>query len=48
MDGGEGFTVFGEGRDPAVGGLDVDALVQYFAAHSRVAPGPCNRIIRVD
>lgn len=48
MDGGEGFTVFGEGRDPVVGGLDVDALVQYFAAHSPVAPGPCDRITRVD
>jgi 5'-nucleotidase len=48
MDGGEGFTVFGEGRDPMVGGLDVDALVQYFAAHSPVAPGPCDRITRLD
>jgi hypothetical protein len=31
-----------------VGPVDVDALVDYFAAHSPVAAGPQDRIVRVD
>ena len=46
--GGEGFTVFREGIDRYVGPIDIDSLVEYFGAHSPVAPGPQNRIMRVD
>ncbi len=46
--GGDGFTVLEEGGDPIVGQVDVDALADYFRAHSPVAPGPRNRIVRVD
>ncbi len=46
--GGDGFTIFHEGVDPTVGQVDVDALADYFRAHSPVAPGPQNRIVRVD
>lgn len=34
--------------DGMIGPADVDALVDYFKAHSPVAPGPQNRIVRVD
>jgi 5'-nucleotidase len=46
--GGDGFTIFHEGVDPIVGPVDVDALADYFRAHSPVAPGLRNRIVRVD
>jgi 5'-nucleotidase len=46
--GSEGFTVFREGSNPYVGPIDIDALVEYFGAHSPVAPGLQNRIVRVD
>jgi 5'-nucleotidase len=46
--GGDGFTIFHEGGTPTVGQVDVDALADYFRAHSPVAPGPRNRIVRVD
>ena len=46
--GGDGFTIFHEGGDLTVGQVDVDALADYFRAHSPVAPGPRNRIARVD
>lgn len=46
--GGDGFTVFGEGADSIAGPVDVDALDAYFSLHSPVAPGPQNRIVRVD
>src|SRR5439155_24168296 len=35
--GGNGFTVFAEGTDATPGPLDIDAVVEYFAAHSPVA-----------
>lgn len=46
--GGDGFAVFGEGKDSVAGPIDVDALADYFRAHSPVPPGPQNRIVRVD
>lgn len=47
-DGGDGFTVLKTGTDRLVGGFDVDALDRYVAANSPVAPGPLDRIRRVD
>jgi hypothetical protein len=38
----------GEGADRVGGLIDLDALVAYVKAHSPVAPGPQNRIIRID
>lgn len=46
--GGGGLTVFREATNPVVEDLDVDALVDYFRAHSPVEPGPRNRISRID
>jgi 5'-nucleotidase len=46
--GGGGFSVFAEGTNPVTGPIDVDALVDYVSKHSPVAPGPQNRIVRVD
>lgn len=46
--GGSGFSVFAEGTNPVTGPIDVDALVDYAAKHSPIAPGPRNRIMRVD
>jgi 5'-nucleotidase len=46
--GGDGFTVFMQGTDQLGGDIDVDALVDYFRAHSPVRPGPQNRILRID
>ena len=48
IQGGDGFTVPREGVDPMTGPLDLDALVDYFRAHSPVAPGPQDRIVRID
>jgi 5'-nucleotidase len=46
--GGDGFSVFNEGTDQLGGEIDLDALVNYFMANSPVAPGPQNRITRLD
>ncbi len=46
--GGNDFSVFGEGTNKVVGDADLDALVAYFKAHSPVAPGPQDRIVRTD
>ena len=46
--GGDGMTVFLEGTDQLGGDIDSDALVAYFRTHSPVAPGPQNRIRRLD
>jgi len=48
INGGDGFTVFGKGRDQTTVALDIDALVRYFETHSPVAPGPQNRITKMD
>jgi 5'-nucleotidase len=46
--GGDGFTVFTTCTDPLGGEIDVDVLEAYFEANSPVAPGPQNRITRVN
>jgi 5'-nucleotidase len=48
ISGGSGFNVFTEGTNAVTGGFDVDALVDYFAKHSPVAPGPQSRVVRTD
>jgi len=42
--GGDGFTVFTQGTDLWSGPLDIDALVDYFAAHPQLSPPTPNRI----
>jgi 5'-nucleotidase len=46
-DGGDNFAAFREGTNTLGGEVDTDAIVEYFAAKSPVAPGPQNRIVRV-
>ncbi len=46
-EGGDNYTVFRLGTNPLGGAVDLDALVDYFEAHSPVAPGPQNRITLV-
>ena len=48
VNGGGGFTVFGEGTDNTGGDLEINALVAYFRNHSPISPGQMNRIIRTD
>jgi 5'-nucleotidase len=48
QNGGDGFTVFREATDVTVGPLDIEALVAYVTAHSPVAPGALNRVVRVE
>jgi 5'-nucleotidase len=43
-DGGDNFSVLRQGTNRLGGAVDLDALSDYFAAHSPVAPGPQNRI----
>ncbi|MCC6665825.1 MAG: bifunctional metallophosphatase/5'-nucleotidase [Polyangiaceae bacterium] len=45
--GGDGFAVLKSGTNPTPGGLDLDALMGYMAAHTPTAPGPANRITRL-
>jgi 5'-nucleotidase len=44
-EGGDNFSVLAQGTDRLGGAVDLDALVDYFAANSPVPPGPQNRII---
>ncbi|HEX7188245.1 MAG TPA: bifunctional metallophosphatase/5'-nucleotidase [Actinomycetes bacterium] len=46
--GGDGFSVFTQCEEPLGGAIDIDALVSYFEANSPVAPGPMNRITRLN
>lgn len=46
--GGDGFTVLKDGKDPVIGAYDVDALSAYLRRHSPVAPGPLDRITRLN
>jgi 5'-nucleotidase len=46
--GGDGFTAFKQGAAAQYGIYDVDALFAYIKANSPVAPGPANRIVRID
>jgi 5'-nucleotidase len=45
--GGDNFAAFTSGTDTLNGQLDIDAMVDYFATHSPVAPGPRDRITKV-
>ena len=47
-DGGSGFSVFLEGTDRTGGMIDLEALEAYFAGTEIVAPGPQDRIGRLD
>jgi len=46
--GGDGFVAFKLGGDQLTGIYDVDALYEYFRGHSPVAPGPVDRIARIN
>jgi 5'-nucleotidase len=46
--GGDGFSVLTLGTDLLTGEIDLDALVTYFGASSPVAPGPQDRITRLN
>ena len=46
--GGDNFTVLTRGTDQRGWGTDVDLLEKYFSIHVPVAPGPQNRIRRVN
>jgi 5'-nucleotidase len=48
FEGGDGFTVFTEGRDPSGGPGDLAAFERFMAAEPRVAQAPDGRIRRVD
>jgi 5'-nucleotidase len=45
-DGGDGFSVLREGREPLGGPLEVPALEAYFKANSPIGPGTLDRIRR--
>jgi 5'-nucleotidase len=47
-DGGDNFTVFKQGTERRVGILDVDALELFIKARPGFAPGPLNRINRLN
>ncbi len=46
--GGDGFSAFTTCTNPLGGDIDLDALVRYFETNSPVAPGPQNRITRLN
>lgn len=46
-DGGDNYSIFGEGTDRLGGEVDLDALKSYFVANPPVAPGPQDRITQV-
>ena len=46
--GGDGFTVFKDGKAPLTGGYDADALDAYFKANSPLSPGQPDRIKRAN
>ena len=46
--GGSGFSVLLEGTERVGGEIDVDALVAYFAGNAAIAPGPQDRITRLN
>jgi 5'-nucleotidase len=47
-DGGDGFPTLGQGTDKYFGGLDIDALAGYLAAHNPYTPAPTTRISSVS
>ena len=48
LNGGDGFSVFGEGTDRQAVIGDVEALVEYFRARSPIAAPARDRIVRID
>lgn len=46
--GGDGFTVLKQGAAQQFGVFDVDALYAYFQANSPIAPGPADRVARLN
>jgi 5'-nucleotidase len=46
--GGDSFSVFKQGRDQRTGVMDVDALEAYVKANPTLAPGPLDRITRLN
>jgi 5'-nucleotidase len=46
--GGDGFSIFTTCTDPIGGEIDLDALVAYFEDNSPIAPGPQDRITRLN
>ena len=46
--GGDGFSVFTTCTNSLGGEIDLDALVRYFELNSPIAPGPQNRITRLN
>jgi 5'-nucleotidase len=46
--GGDNFAIFKQGRDARTGMMDVDALEAYVKSNPTVAPGPLNRITRLN
>jgi 5'-nucleotidase len=47
-DGGDGFSVLKQGRNPQYGPFDMDAFSSYFAGNSPIAPAPMDRIKRLN
>lgn len=47
-DGGDNFSILVDGTNRLGGEVDLDALVTYFGANSPVAPGPQDRITRLN
>lgn len=45
--GGDNFPMFAQGTNKFIAGIDLDALVAYFGAHSPVAPPALTRIVQV-
>jgi len=46
--GGDGFSILKAGTAPRFGVYDADALLGYFQAHSPIAPGSPDRILRLN
>jgi 5'-nucleotidase len=46
--GGDNFSVLKQGRDVATGMMDIEAFEAYVRAHPLLAPGPLDRIVRLD
>jgi 5'-nucleotidase len=46
--GGDNFTALKQGRDARTGMMDVDALEAFVKANPTVAPGPLDRITRLN
>jgi 5'-nucleotidase len=44
LGGGDGFSVFTEGKDQVLGPIDLDAFVAYFTAQGTISPPALNRI----